>query len=206
MTGKAGIVHCHMGDGKRGLSLLRQALEQSEIPARVFNPTHVNRNKGLFEEALKLTDAGCRIDLTAFPSGHVEPGLSAAEAFLQYHAQNLPADRLTISSDGGGCLPAFDEDGNLTRMGVGCSSTLPETLKELVVHGVPIETVLPVLTSNVADLLRLHSKGRLAQGFDADLVVLDASCDVRDVMARGRWHVKEGQAKILGTYENKPAA
>src|SRR3954462_1198698 len=39
MTGKAGIVHLHVGDGPRGLDLIRQALETSEIPARVFNPT-----------------------------------------------------------------------------------------------------------------------------------------------------------------------
>ena len=51
MTGKAGIVHFHLGDGERGLSMIRDCLETSEIPPRVFNPTHVNRNKALFEEA-----------------------------------------------------------------------------------------------------------------------------------------------------------
>ena len=45
MSGKAGIVHLHVGDGDRGLELVRQALATSEIPARVFNPTHVNRRK-----------------------------------------------------------------------------------------------------------------------------------------------------------------
>jgi hypothetical protein len=47
MTGKAGIVHLHVGSGSRGLELVRQALAQSELPARVFNPTHVNRRKAL---------------------------------------------------------------------------------------------------------------------------------------------------------------
>lgn len=203
MTGKAGIVHCHMGDGERGLALLRAALDKSEIPARTFNPTHVNRNKPLFEEALSLTDYGCRIDLTAFPTGHVEPGLSAADAFVLYHDRGCPVDRLTISSDGGGCLPAFDNEGNLTRFGVGLSSTLPETLQELVARGVPMEDALPPFTSTVADLLRLSRKGRLQTGFDADLVVLDDLGGVKDVMARGLWHVRDGQAKVLGTYEKK---
>ena len=201
MTGKAGIVHCHMGDGERGLALLRAALDKSEIPARTFNPTHVNRNKPLFEEALSLTDYGCRIDLTAFPTGHVEPGLSAADAFVLYHDRGCPADRLTISSDGGGCLPAFDNEGNLTRFGVGLSSTLPETLQELVARGVPMEDALPPFTSTVADLLRLSRKGRVETGLDADLVVLNELGGVQDVMARGRWHVRCGQAKVLGTYE-----
>lgn len=202
MSGKAGIVHCHLGDGERGLALLRDALKQSEIPARIFNPTHVNRNKALFEEALALTASGCRIDLTALAEGHVDPGLSAADAFIIYNDGNYPSDRLTISSDGGGCLPAFDAEGNLTRIGVGLSSTLPETLKDLVGRGVPIEKILPALTSNVADLLKLTGKGRLEKGKDADLVILDDKLDVRDVMARGRWHVNNGLALIKGTYEH----
>ena len=202
MTGKAGIVHLHMGDGERKLSLIREALAVSEIPARVFNPTHVNRNIPLFEEALSLTGHGCRIDLTAFPEGHTEPGLSAAEAFLQYRAGNYPTGLLTISSDGGGCLPSFNTEGELTRMGIGRSDTLPATLKKLVEHGITIEDVLPTLTSNVADLLKLRSKGRLQRGHDADLLVLNAQLDVQHVMVRGHWHIRDHQPLISGTYEN----
>ena len=54
MTGKAGILHLHLGDGPRGLDLIREALRRSELPARVFNPTHVNRRRALFAEALEL--------------------------------------------------------------------------------------------------------------------------------------------------------
>jgi len=201
MTGKAGIVHCHLGDGERRLALLRAALDKCEIPARVFNPTHVNRNKQLFQEALDLTKYGCFIDLTAFPAGHVDPGISAAEAFLAYQSGGYPADRLTVSSDGGGCLPAFDKEGRLTRFGVGLSATLPETLQDLLAQGVAMDTALPMLTSNVADLLKFNRKGRLEVGMDADLLVMSARGDISDVMARGRWHVREGRAIVLGTFE-----
>jgi beta-aspartyl-dipeptidase (metallo-type) len=201
MTGKAGIVHIHMGDGNRGLRMVRDAVEMSEIPARVFNPTHVNRNKALFDEALALSDHGCRVDLTAFPDGHSAPGWSAAEAFLRYRDSGCAPERLTISSDGGGCLPQFDEEGMLIRMGVGNCSTLIETLKQLVDSGIAMEDALPVITSNVADLLKLSSKGRLVTGKDADLVILDDRYGGRDVMARGRWHVRNGLAEILGRYE-----
>lgn len=201
MTGKAGIVHCHLGDGTRGLALLRAALDKCEIPARVFNPTHVNRNKPLFQEALALTKYGCFIDLTAFPAGHVEPGISAAEAFLEYQAGGYPMDRLTVSSDGGGCLPAFDKEGRLTRIGVGLSGTLPETLAQLLDHGVAMEAALPMLTSNVADLLKFSQKGRLGVGMDADLLVMGEKGEIRDVMAGGRWHVRRGKAIVLGTFE-----
>jgi beta-aspartyl-dipeptidase (metallo-type) len=110
-------------------------------------------------------------------------------------------DRFTISSDGGGCLPAFDHDGNLTRFGVGLSQTLPDTLGELVNAGVPLAEALAPFTSNVADLLRLGRKGRLSAGHDADLIVLDDKMRVRDVMARGAWHVAAGEVLRCGTYE-----
>lgn len=201
MTGKAGIVHCHMGDGERGLSMLEQAVATCEIPARVFNPTHVNRNKPLFEQAVALARHGCYIDATAFPSAHVDPGISAAEAFIRFRDSGGRTERFTISSDGGGCLPAFDREGNLTRFGVGLSDTLPETLRDLTGQGMALSDALAPFTSNVADLLKLRRKGRLKAGMDADLVVLDENLAVRHVMARGEWHVRDGQIARRGMYE-----
>jgi len=69
-------------------------------------------------------------------------------------------------------------------------------------NGVPMQDALPPLTSNVSELLKLSGKGRLRIGGDADLVVLGNNCEVRDVMARGRWHVLKGEAVVTGTYEN----
>jgi len=54
MTGKAGMLHLHLGDGERGLSLVREALDSAEIPPRTYNPTHINRQRLLFEEACEL--------------------------------------------------------------------------------------------------------------------------------------------------------
>ena len=64
-----------------------------------------------------------------------------------------------------------------------------------------METVLPPFTSNVADLFRLTDKGRIQVGADADLVVLDADNEITDVMAMGRWHVRQGRPIIQGTFE-----
>jgi beta-aspartyl-dipeptidase (metallo-type) len=58
MSGKAGVLHLHMGDGPRQFQLIEQALEQAEIPARVYHPTHVNRQKALFEAAIGLSRRG----------------------------------------------------------------------------------------------------------------------------------------------------
>jgi beta-aspartyl-dipeptidase (metallo-type) len=204
MTGKAGIVHLHLGDGERGLSLVRDALRTAEIPARVFNPTHINRRRALFDEAVTLASAGCTVDITAFPVAEGEDAWSAADALQRYLASGAPADRVTVSTDGGGCLPAFDADGRVTQMDVGDPGALLATLAELVQRGAALETVLPAFTSNVATLLRLPRKGVLATGVDADLVVLDREMRAQHVMARGAWHVRDGRLVRSGTFEPRP--
>ncbi|MHC4379540.1 MAG: beta-aspartyl-peptidase [Planctomycetota bacterium] len=182
---KAGVLHLHLGDGTRGLELIRQALDQSEIPARVFQPTHVNRRTALFDEALQLAERGCHIDLTAFPIEEGDDGITASEGLSRYLAAGLPADRISISSDGGGCLPQFDEQGKMTSFDIGDCSALPATIAELVSSGLPLEQVLPAFTSNPAEHLQLAGKGRIKVGADADLVVLSDTGGVEQTLVAG---------------------
>ena len=202
MTGKAGVLHLHLGDGPRGLELVRRALAETELPPRVFHPTHVNRRKALFDEALELAGRGCTIDLTAFPVEEGEDAWSAADALIRYLDSGAPDERITVSSDAGGCLPVFDAEGHVCRMGVGESGALLETLNEVLKRGVPLERALPAFTSNPARLLRLPAKGRIRVGADADLVALDAAGAAHDVMASGVVHVRDGHIEHRGTFEN----
>ncbi len=201
MTGKAGVLHLHLGDGRRGLELVRRALDETELPARVFNPTHVNRRRALFDEAVALAHRGCTVDVTAFPVEEGEDAYSAADAVRRYLDSGAPADRITVSSDAGGCLPCFDADGRVCSMDVGSAGELLKTLGELVATGLPLEQALPAFTSNPARLLRLAGKGEIAAGGDADLVALDAQGRAHTVIVRGEVHVREGAAVRRGTFE-----
>ncbi len=201
MTGKAGVLHLHLGDGVRGLQLVRRALDETELPPSVFHPTHINRRKALFEEALALAKRGCTVDITAFPVGEGEDAWSAAEAWERYHASGAPAERLTISSDAGGCLPTFDHDGRLCRMDVGSAHALLDTIRALLARGHALDAVLPAFTRNIARHLRLAGKGEITIGADADLVALDADGRVADVMAQGVWHVRDGGTLRRGMFE-----
>jgi beta-aspartyl-dipeptidase (metallo-type) len=203
MSGKAGVLHLHVGDGERGLSMIRQALDNSELPPRVFHPTHVNRQTRLFEEARALASRGVTVDVTAFPVESGDPGLSAEDAIDQWLRDGLPRERLTCSSDGGGCLPTFDRDGRIVAMDVGQSSALARTLRALLGRGRKLEDVLPFFTSHVASQLRLADKGRIAVGQDADLVVLGPDDSIRDVMARGRWVVQGARPMAFGPFERR---
>lgn len=202
MTGKAGVLHLHLGDGGRGLDLVRQALAGSEVPARVFHPTHVNRRRALLEEAFALAGQGVTIDVTAFPPDD-DDVVPADEAIARYLAADLPPERITISSDGGGCLPVFDDEGRALGMAVGSPASLGDALRGLLARGIALEDALPAFTSNPAALLRLEHKGRIEAGADADLVVLDDAAGVADVMAGGRWMVREGRPVATGPFETR---
>jgi beta-aspartyl-dipeptidase (metallo-type) len=201
MAGKTGVLHLHIGDGARGLGPIRDALDRSEIPAAVFNPTHVNRRRGLYDEAIALALRGCTIDLTAFPVREGEDAYSAAEGLVRYLDAGLPPERVTVSSDGGGCFPVFDGAGRVVDMDIGEPAAAGAALAELLAAGQRLDRVLPAFTANPARLFMLDRKGRLFSGADADLVVLDDAGAVADVMARGRWHVQEGRVVVRGTFE-----
>ncbi len=203
MSGKAGVLHLHVGDGVRGLELVRQALDVTELPARVFQPTHVNRRKALFDEALALASRGVPIDITAFPVADGEDAWPAGEALLRYLAEPLPPHLVTVSSDGGGCFPRFDQALRVTGMDIGSPGALARTLASLLQHGAPLERVLPAFTRNVADALRLPGKGRIEVGADADLVVLAGDGTVWHTMARGVWHRFAAQARLRGPFESE---
>jgi len=198
---KAGVLHLHLGDGSRGLELVRRLLEETELPSRVFHPTHVNRTKGLFEEACALSHKNVVVDVTAFPVAEGENAWSAADAWSRFHEQACPAENLTISSDGGGCLPVFDQNGHMVKMDFASSAGLPETLRELVGRGYSLGQVLPSMTTNVARLLRLENKGRIEAGADADFVCLGDALDVRHVMAGGQWMVQDQVPLVHGLFE-----
>jgi len=201
MTGKAGILHLHLGDGARGLELVRRALQESELPARVFNPTHVNRRRALFEEAVALARAGVTVDVTAFPVAEGEDAYTAAEALMRYAAGGAPSERITVSSDAGGCLPCFDGEGRVSKFDVGSAGALMGTLRELLLRGMPLEQALAPFTSNPARLLRLAGKGEISTGADADLVAFEPGGPVHSVIIRGVVHVQGGVAVRRGTFE-----
>ena len=201
LTGKAGILHFHLGDGKRGLDLLEKLLDETEIPPRVLNPTHCNRNIPLFEQACELTKKGITMDITAFPPSESLDEYSAAESFRQYKKGGFDPSKITISSDGGGCLPHFDNQGELLHLDYGRCTLLSDCIKELLDEGHNLEEVIAPFTNNVSQLLRLKGKGEIKVGNDADLIILDHDNTIESVMALGQWHKKNHKTVRLGSFE-----
>lgn len=203
MSGKAGILHLHVGDGEAGLEPVRAAMHGSDLPPRVFNPTHINRRKGLLDEALEMAAGGSWVDFTAFPVDDGEDAWPAAEALGLYLSRGGDPARVTVSSDAGGCLPVFDDQGEVERFDVATCDAMLQTLRECVRSGLPLVDALPAFTSNQARLLRLPV-GRIEVGVGADLVVLDTDAqeiELRAALLRGAWFDRAGAATTAEAIE-----
>lgn len=87
-----------------------------------------------------------------------------------------------------------DGDAKLASNGVRAGSTLTQNaaLKNLLSYtGFALEQIIPVLTENPARLIGVfNQKGSIADGKDADLVLLDDNNDISDVIVGGeKWRI-----------------
>jgi len=114
----------------------------------------------------------------------------------------VPLEHITITSDGNGSLPNFDKDGHLTSIDMGLPKSVFAELADAVnIEKLPLDKALKVVTSNVADILKLKNKGRLECGKDADLVILDKDFRISDIIARGQLMTHDYNRLKKGTYE-----
>jgi beta-aspartyl-dipeptidase (metallo-type) len=205
LSGKAGVVNFHLGDGARGLAPLRDIVARTELPASQFLPTHINRNSTLFEEGIAWARAGGFVDFTTstVPAFLDDGEVACAAGLRRMLDAGVPPANVTFTSDGQGSLPAFDAAGRLTRLEVGRVTSLFAAVREAIQNdGVPLDVALGVITSNPARILKLAGKGRLSAGADADVVLLDAAdLTIRGVIARGRWLMRDGEILVRGTFE-----
>ena len=185
---KAGVVHIHVGDGKTGLRPVIEVLENTDFPISMFVPTHLNRNKEIFSQAVQYWKEGGNIDLTA--GENTTEGRGVPECLLQLLSGGGSLDRGTVSSDGNGsgAGPSHNETAPV-------SSLFDDFRAAVLDKKLPLETALKVVTSNVAKLLKLYPvKGRLAAGSDADILLLDGkTLELERTFARGKLRTKDGK-------------
>jgi beta-aspartyl-dipeptidase (metallo-type) len=164
----------------------------------------------LFDEGIAWAKQGGFVDFTTSTvPAFLEQGEVKSSAGLRrmLDAGVNPA-QITFTSDGQGSLPDFDAQGRLRRLEIGRVTSLVSEIRDAVRdEGVPLATALAVATANPARILKLAAKGRVAEGADADVLLLDpATLDVRGVVAKGRWLMKDGVHLARGTFETEPRA
>ncbi|MGC3787716.1 beta-aspartyl-peptidase [Priestia aryabhattai] len=205
LSGKAGILEIHVGDGERKLSLLNQIADKTDLPIRQFHPTHINRNEELFKEGIQFAKRGGYVDFTTSTIPHfLEEGeVKCSKGLRIMLEEKVAIDSITFSSDGNASLPFFDDNGDYKGLQVGKVSSLFQEVRDAVLEeSVPLETALQVITSNPAKVLKLSNKGHIQSGKDADLVLLDKeTLTIKTVFAQGKVMVKDGVPVVKGTFE-----
>ena len=195
---KAGVLHINLGDGKQGLEPVLQLIEESDFPINMFVPTHVNRNRKLFKQAVEHNARGGQIDLTAGENSG--KGYSVPDAMEILINSKAKMDKVTVSSDANGSMPS--PDGKSTVAGK-VTDFFYDIRQAVLAKNISIETALSTVTENVAKLLKLYPyKGAVLPGSDADILILNKeNFSIDTVIAMGTFMVKEGFVIKKGRFE-----
>lgn len=200
LGGKAGIVNIHMGDALDPFQPIYDAVKISELKYQQFLPTHINRNDYIFEDAKKYGPLG-PVDLTSssypyFPDYEIKPSKAVAELL----EAGVPLQNITMSSDAGGSLPDFDENGNLVKLETGKPMSLLQEFRDMVFdENLSITQAVSTISTNVAKVLKLTNKGQIRQDFDADILLLDEKMEIAFMISKGEL-ITENYQQIKKTY------
>lgn len=207
LSGKAGVVNMHLGDGEDGLKMLYEITKNGEIPKTQIIPTHVNRNKRLFKEAIEWAKQGGIMDVTSSvsPESGSSHSVKSSEAVKQALEAGVNIENITMSSDGNGSMPIFDEAGNNIGVGVASQISILNEFRDMVQkENIAITDAIKIITSNIAKFTKLYPrKGCLANNSDADILVLDKDLQIQHVWARGTHMVENGKPIVFGTFEKR---
>ena len=207
VANKPGIITVHTGINPDGLDLLLAVVEHHAIRADRFLPTHINRKASkIREQALALAERGAVIDATCMAEAPTAKDAHITAADLACIADEKGLfDQVSFSSDAGGSLPRWNADrSRILGMGIGTPASLLTELRRLVAdRGMELEKALCPLTTTPARVYGLTgSKGVIAVGADADLLVLETgTLDIRDVIARGQIMMRNGKLERKGYFE-----
>lgn len=196
LTGKTGFLHVHLGDFPYSFDIFDECVAQG-MPIKHIRPTHVARHPEVFRRACEFAKKGGFIDITTGGGNYMG---SAADAVRAALAADVPFDRITLSSDGHGSMPRFNEAGEMVGLGIGSIMCDIETIRELK-DELGVEKALTPMTKTVAGALGLETKGGIAVGKDADILFLTKDLDIDWVFMMGKVAMRKGEVVMKGAFE-----
>jgi len=208
LAGKAGLIHIHMGSERQGLSYLFDIIRNTEIPIEQFAPTHLNKkDEELFKQVVEFGKMGGYIDLTAGVSEEEKSShsIKPGKAIKKLLKNGISIEKITISSDGNGSLPKFNEKKEFMGMSIASVLSLHKEFINMVKEDkFSIEEAIHVTSTNIAKHLKLDKKGEIRTGKDADIIALDkGTLKIKHVIARGKILMEDEKVVKFGTFEKK---
>ena len=198
VAGKLGVLHIHLGNIPGPFEIFKSVVAKG-FPIGHIRPTHCARDKKVFEAALEFGTQGGYVDITT--GGSCAVG-TPAHGIVEALKAGVPLSHLTMSTDGHGSVPRFNEKGEMIGLGVGGVNANLRELKRLIGElKMPIADALSLITANPAKALRLSGKGEIKTGFDADINLFNDSMELLHVVAKGVHMMRNKEILKKGTFE-----
>ncbi len=198
ISGKLGVLHIHSGNIPGAFDMYDEIVDRG-MPIKHIRPTHCSRIEHVFESSVKFALKGGYVDYTSGGDTCFGPCAASVKKALD---MGVDPTHITMSTDGHGSMPRFNDKGEMIGMGVcGVEGNYVEMKRLVKEFGVDLSTALRFITSNVADALQLTGYGHVQVDQVANFNLLDEDLNLSMVMSRGRIMMREGEVLVKGTFE-----
>ena len=198
IAGKTGFLHIHTGNIPGAFEMYDEILAKG-FPIKHIRPTHCGRIRHVFDSAVEFCKKGGWIDITTGASCCFD---HPAQAVIEAVGMGVDPTHITLSTDGHGSVPRFNEKGEMVGLGVGgVDGNLKETIRLISDCKMPIEQALLFTTKNVGDALGFKDQGRVEVGACANACLFTEDFNLTHVVARGRVMMRDGEVVVKGTFE-----
>jgi len=209
IANKHAVTHVHVGRQKTRMDRIFELIDNTGInPAQVI-PTHINRrNPDVIEQAIEYTKMGGIVDLSSLMRKEegTLTGLKPDLAVKRMLDEGAVLENMTMSSDGNVPQPIRDADGKQIGRYIAPLDLNRREIRDMANNGVcSLSDALKIMTTNPAKALGIK-KGKIAEGYDADLVIADGveNLRVEQVYARGNQVVKDGETLWKTHFQRDP--
>lgn len=206
---KRAVTHVHIGRQKTRMDRIFELIDNTGIDPALVIPTHINRRvPDVIEQSIEYTKMGGVVDLSSLMREEegTMTGLKPEYAVKRMLNEGAILENLTMSSDGNVPQPIRDKDLKQVGRYIAPLDLNRREIRDMANNGVcSFSDALTIMTSNPARALGIQ-KGRIAQGYDADLVIADSVQNMRieKVYSRGKLLVENGEALWKTHFQKDP--
>jgi beta-aspartyl-dipeptidase (metallo-type) len=208
---KTAVTHVHVGRRPQRMDMLFEVIENTGLHPKGIVPTHVNRaTPDVIAQGIEWVKRGGYVDLTTQMRKEegTLTGLKTDLAVKRMLAEGCPIEGITISSDANCPMAIRDAKGKQIAVYIAPVDFTRREIRDIVYNRItPFEEALKMVTTNPAKCLGIdNKKGKIVEGFDADIVISDKPENLRveKVYSKGKQLVEAGKAIWQGYYVKDP--
>ncbi len=209
IANKHAVTHVHVGRQKTRMDRIFELIDNTGLDPAVVIPTHINRrNPDVMEQSIEYTKMGGIVDLSSLMRKEegTMTGLKPEYAVKRMLDEGAILENMTMSSDGNVPQVILGKAGKRVGRYIAPLDLNRREVRDMANNGVCSFTdSLRIMTSNVGKALGIR-KGRIVEGYDADIVIADSVEDMRieKVYAKGQLLVDGGEALWRTHFQRDP--